>query len=126
MYTITGTMGVLVVNPQRVDGWVYEQTAERVPLLSDGTSTHDEVIQQGSQSSLSAHLTGKFTDFDDVATLREYARTKEVVTFYDPEEATSHTCVVFTFAVSRQVYFIWDWDMTLVEASDVTGSGIAS
>ncbi len=130
-YTITGSQGTLAIDPRNVEGWNFGQTAVRVPLLSSGDSTQDEVLQQGDEPPLDVKFEGQFLEYEDVLIMREYYRTKEIVVVSDPIEIEDHRCYVFEFSARRAMPtpWLWEWTAIFVETSadgPTTGSGSGS
>lgn len=94
-----------------------------VSILSTGTSTHDQVLQQGSMPMPTATLQGRTADPDVIALLRELRRTHLVVDLTEPDEGT-HSVVVVNLTVSgaTPATFLREWTMTVVEVV-AQGSG---
>lgn len=112
-----GTIDPLLV--EDFDGFDYPQSATRTPLLSDGTSTRNELIQSSGLLLLTAHLTGTLAA-EDIATLRGYYATMDPVTFTDAN-GNARDVRVFECAVSD----FTDWGtfaITLVESDVAVGS----
>lgn len=87
-----------------------------VDVLSDGTTTHNAVLQQGASGLPQATLSGRATAYSTIAQLRVYRATHEALTFTEPD-AGAHTVVVQDFSskrVARNLYQ-WDWSCTLLE-----------
>lgn len=111
------TLGTVTISPQRIDGFGYAQAARRIPILAGGSSTHNEVLQQGGEPSPEARLSGKLTDPADVATLLGYSRTKETVAYDDPVTPESRSVYVFEFSVQRRSRWLWEYDLVIVEVA---------
>lgn len=116
------TLDGITLHPTDVEEFEYAQTSVVVPVLSDGTSVDNDVLQQGAQPSPQARLKGLLSDVYDIADLRDLYLSKEAVTFNDPVLGT-RTVRVLDFSTVRATPFLWKYDMTLI---GVAGGGSGS
>lgn len=111
-FSITG-VGSLLVDDDGYDGFDRPPFATMTSILSNGTSSGDQLIQSGSLPRRQAGLTGTSYLSADIATLRGYSDSKEVVTFTDGDGDTFDV-VVMEFSAKAHTG-CWDWTMLLVE-----------
>jgi hypothetical protein len=111
-------LGEIAINPRRVAGPIYAEKAQRVGLLSDGVSTLNEVLQQGSQPALEIAVSGALTSGDDVDALRELHRSKETVLWSDPLTSEMLAVRVFNLTLEHLFAGYWEYSMLLVESDE--------
>jgi hypothetical protein len=98
------------------EGFDRPPTATLVTLLGDGTSTRDQVLQQGATPFSQATVTGVCTEAADVATLRAYYHSKETVTFTDMNGVATDVRVLELRIVDLTDW--WDFTMVLLESDE--------
>jgi len=104
-------------------GWDYPQFGSTVPILDDGSSVDNEVVQSASVLRLRASIQGHTLSYSDVTTLRGYNATKELVSFEDDELGDTKSVVILDFRVDRSWPFLFDYTIELIDMSDQAGSG---
>ena len=97
-------------------GFDYPNNAQRVPVLSDGTSTRNEVLQQSGLTRRQATLGCSLEDADALV-VRGYFESRETVTFTDRNGATRDV-IVFDFTRTERFAGVWDCTAILLEMSD--------
>lgn len=107
-----GTISAFLV--ETYDGFDRPNRAALVDLISDGTSTNDQVMQQGGQATNQATVTGWLYESADVVLARGYRDSKEIVDFTDGDGAT-WSVVVFDFT-AKSLTGRWRFTATLVDA----------
>ena len=114
MYSIGSIDQLWLTAP--VEGFDRPPTATLVTLLGDGTSTRDQVLQQGATPFSQATVTGWTSDAAEVATLHGYDLSKETVTFTDPNGVATAVRVLEFRAVDNIEW--WDFTMVLLESDE--------
>ena len=106
---------------QAFSGFDYPSNVVVTPLLSDGTSPRNAVLQQSALTLRRASLS-IIAETAEALTLRGYAEAKTEVEFVDYEGAVSDVVVV---VLCRSVGFgdVWDVSMVLVEMSEPEPAG---
>jgi hypothetical protein len=120
------TVGVVQLGVTTFDGWNYPTFGSTVPILHDGTSVDNEVLQSGSVLRLRATVRGRTLDFQEIEVLRGYNASKEMVDFVDSELGDSYTVVVLDFQYDRAIPFLFAYTIDLIDMSDQAGSGSGS
>lgn len=87
--------------------------ATLVPVLSDGVSVANAVLQSGAAGWGQAKVSGDLQDADDVATLRGYYASKEEVTFIDAY-GNSSTVRVLELEIADVAVDWWSFSATLI------------
>jgi hypothetical protein len=107
-----GTLSLGAVDPvwsKSFSGFDYPNTAQLLPVLGDGTSARNAVLQQSAptvrQGSLACTL-----ETADMLTIRGYYESREAVVFTDADGSVN-TCRVFDFT---RTFGDPDWDVTIV------------
>lgn len=99
------------------DSFVRPNTAQLVSLLGDGSTTDDQVLQQGSSPFRQGSITATITELADYIAIRGYAETHEEVDFRDGN-GTEYTVRVLDFDAKDQTGW-WDISATLLRVSEV-------
>jgi len=108
-----GTIDPLVVT--KFDGFDLPDDMVVVRLLSDGTTTHNAVLQSSGSSLPTATLAGITEDAAVIAALRAYRLSHAIVTWTDDQANTSSVVVATFSAAQDKISGLWDWTMTLHE-----------
>lgn len=109
------TIGSVTISVHRYSGWDYPQFGQVVSVLSDGTSVRNEVIQGGASPRRRAELSGALTSAGDIATLRGYNLSKEVVEFVHDSETLNAHVLDFSVARSRAHPWLYEYSISLIE-----------
>jgi hypothetical protein len=98
-------------------GFAYPEAAQVSPVLSDGTTERNYVLQGGALSIRQARRSWVMVPTADMHTIRGYASTKDQVLLVE-EDGTERAVIVMDF-VPRQMY-VGHWEVTvlLLEAAD--------
>jgi hypothetical protein len=112
-----GTVDLMV---QSFDGFDRPNTAQLVTVLSDGVSTHHQVLQSGSVLYLQAGISGVVVEPADIATLRGYADSHETVLFTDGNGNTTDVRVLEFSAKDLTLW--WEFSAMLLESDEETVS----
>lgn len=112
------------INVNAFSGFDRPDDAQMVAVLSSSTSDHDTLVQQGNNPSPLASMSGRTSDYEQVALLRELRNSHEQVIFTEPDEG-AHIVVVLTLEVHKvaPTLFLWEWSATIIEMSTGVGSG---
>lgn len=114
------TLGTLTIDHLTAkEGPNYRQTAQRVAILSDGTSARNEVLQQGALPALEWRVTGFLESSSDVATLRGYYASHDSVEWIDPTTSDDLNVRVFELALRQVGASVWSFDATLLESDEL-------
>jgi len=113
VFPIAGTVSPLGV--ETFDGFDLPQTSTLVPILSDGSSTGNQVLQQGATPFLQAQVAGWLIEPEHVATLRAAYASKEAGTFTDGN-GNSLDVRIFDLPPIKDRTDWWEWTMTLIES----------
>jgi hypothetical protein len=118
------TLGGEAISVVTFTGFDLPDDIQVVPLLSDGTTTHNTVLQGSGSQMPRAVVTGRTTDEEEIQLLKMYRSTHDVVTFVEPLDG-SHSVVVMTLTVSRAhpATFQFEWTMEIAEVTGQGGSG---
>ena len=121
------TLAGETLNVNSFSGFDLPDDITSVVVLSNGTSDHNTVLQAGSKQSPTASISGRTSDFEQVALLRLYRESHASVEFVEPDEG-AHTVVVLTLEVHKvsPTLFLWEWSATLSEVGQSVGSGSGS
>lgn len=113
VFPVAGTVDPLPVAEGGFDGFDLPQTSSLVMLLSDGTSTKNQLLQQGSLPLLMAQVTGTLLNAADVAILRAAYATKEPGLFTDGNGNATNVRIFEFHAKDRTLW--WEFSITLIE-----------
>jgi hypothetical protein len=104
------------INVQGFQGFDMPDPLQSMPLISDGTTeTGNEQLQESGFGFARAPIRGTMVDGTDVATLRGYQISREVVTFTEPDGVTTHTVIVTAVTASQIFGSTWNYGCTLIE-----------
>jgi len=113
------------LNVTSYDGFDLPSDATVVRLLSDGTTTHNAVVQSSGSSLPEARIVGITTTEADIIALRAYRLSHELVTFSATGESDRTVLVLEFSARQDKMDGVWDWSATLVESdAAVDGPGV--
>lgn len=88
-----------------------------VPILSDGSSTHNAVLQSSGTGLPQANVIGVSFTLAEVASLRALRQAETPIGFVEPEG--THTVVILSFRVDQNHGGLErPWSMVLVELPD--------
>lgn len=99
-------------------GWDLPSFVQLVPLLSDGSSTGNQVMQSGSTPLRQNSIKGTVLDAADMVLLRGYNASKEAIEFLDPGDEDLMVRIL-DFSAAATDDESWSIQATLVEAPDV-------
>jgi len=123
MSYVLGTIDPL--NVTGYDGFDLPSDATVVRLLSDGTTTHNAVVQSSGSSLPEARIVGITTTEADIIALRAYRLSHELVTFSSTGESDRTVLVLEFSARQDKMDGVWDWSATLVELDEtIEGPGV--
>jgi len=116
-------VGSVTLSVAQMNGWNYPSFGNLVAILSDGSSTGNEVLQSAALPRMRTTITGKLFDYDDVLALHAYNASKETTTFTETDEAVSDegesrsvNVLDFTADRSAPTPWMWTYSLVLVEA----------
>lgn len=120
------TLAGEAINVNSFAGFDRPDDVQVVGLLATAISTHDSVLQQGSRPNPQATVGGRTSDYDQIALLKTYRDSHEVVSFVEPDEG-EHQVVILTLSVNKvaPTLFLWEWSATMIEM-ELTGFGSGS
>ena len=118
------SVGSVTLSVTSFGGWNYPSFGNVVAILSDGSSTGNEVLQSAAVPRMRATLAGKMYSYADVQAMHAYNASKETVTFIEADEAVSdggeyRSVNVLDFSVDRSSPgndLFWTYSLTLIEA----------
>lgn len=110
------SIGSVEILQTTTTGFNYPQNAQRVTILSNGTSTGNEVLQSSGLGARSCVLSFRLDDPSDVETLRGLFASKAEATYVD-EVGTVWFVRVFEFEPSYTGNELWDCSATLLETA---------
>jgi len=108
------SIGEVNVIPQVFVDWRYPKFGSVVAVLSDGSSVDNEVLQSSAVPRLQAVFSGWIETAGDLATLRGYDATKEIITVVDTDDE-NRDAVILTFRFDRLQPELWLVSMTLLD-----------
>lgn len=104
-------------------GFDYAGLVTRTRLIGDGSANaHNENLQSGALPNRTGQLSAFVDDATDMATLRGYAASSEVVE-YTEADGLVHPVVVFELSATQQSGLAggwWEVSLTLVEVGNPT------
>jgi hypothetical protein len=111
------TLGTVIDLPDaEFSGFDYPNNAQLVPLLSDGASERNAVLQQSGLTMRQATLATTL-DTADAITLRGYYESREAVDFVDHDGATTSVRLL-EFSRSMVTAGLWAVMLTMIEIAD--------
>jgi len=114
------SIGAVNVIPRVFVDWRYPKFGSLVPVLSDGSSIDNEVLQSSAVPRLQAVFSGWIESAADLASLKGYDATKAVITVTDTDDE-NREAVILTFSYDRLQPALWLVSMTLLDFG-LTGS----
>lgn len=116
------TLGAVALIAADHDVFAYPEAGEITPLLSDGTTERNYVLQGSSLSVRQARRSWVVVPEADMRTLRGYASSKMEVTLTE-EDGTSRSVVVMDFTAKQRFTGYWDISALLIETADPDTEG---
>lgn len=103
------------INVGSWEGFDYPETAVITQLLGDGASTNNAVIQSTALPFREATIGGVIQDSNDLAALRGYYESKDLIAFTD-DDSNNALVRVFDLVVTRIFISVWTYRCRLVAA----------
>jgi len=104
------------------EAFAYPEAAVLTPILSDGASERNFVLQGSGLSARQARRSWVAVPTPDMQTIRGYSSSKDQVTLTE-EDGTSRPVIVMDFAATQRFVGYWDVSARLVETADPTSPG---
>jgi hypothetical protein len=98
-------------------GWDLPQTSSLVLLLSDGSSTKNQVLQQGALPFPQATISGYVTDYTVIQALRAYHASKAAITFVDHDLTDTRTVRIFECTAPQLWPGLWQYSIVLIDVT---------
>jgi hypothetical protein len=103
-------------------GFAYPEAAQVTPVLSDGTTERNYVLQGSGLSVRQARRSWVLVPTADMHTIRGYASTKDQVLLVE-EDGTERAVIVMDFGATQRFVGHWDVSALLLEAADPATPG---
>lgn len=103
-------------------GFAYPEIAQITPLLSDGTTERNYVLQSSALVVRQARRSWVAIPTADMHVIRGYASSKATVTLTE-EDGTERSVIVMDFVPTQRWTGYWDVSALLIETSDPDDAG---